>query len=158
MSPKWSTPKAVRAVRALGNSMVCDVLMDQTIFAGVGNIIKNEVLFRQLLHPETRVEQLTPKQVRSLVADTRAYCLLFYKWKKANVLKRNWQIMRKRNCPICGGPVTKKPTGKLQRLSHWCRVHQPKPGTVLAKKRGGGSVTPARKKKVVRKLTMTVKR
>lgn len=158
MSSKWSTPKAVKTVRKLGDSMICDVLMDQNIFAGVGNIIKNEVFFRQKLHPETRVAQLTPKQLQALVADTRAYCLQFYKWKKANVLKRNWQIMRKRKCPLCGGPITKKPTGKLQRLSHWCKVHQPKPGTFLAEKSGGLKKSSARKKKVAKKLTTAVKR
>ena len=31
--------------------MVCDALLDQTVFAGVGNIIKNEVLFRTGVHP-----------------------------------------------------------------------------------------------------------
>lgn len=126
MSPKWSTPKAVRTLKAQPETQVCDALMDQTIFAGVGNIIKNEVQFRQRLHPETRIEQLTPKELRTLVADTRAYCLQFYKWKKANVLKRNWQIMRKRKCPLCGGIVTKKHTGTLKRISHWCRRDQPK--------------------------------
>jgi endonuclease-8 len=137
MSPKWSTPKAVRTLKKLPNEMVCDVLMNQDIFAGVGNIIKNEVQFRQRLHPETKLDQLTDKQIKALVADTRAYCLLFYKWKKANVLKRNWQIMRKRKCPLCGGPVTKKHTGKLQRISHWCRRDQPLNRSLIRSPRPG---------------------
>jgi len=101
MSDEWSTPQALKKVQALPETQVCDVLMDQTIFTGVGNIIKNEVLFRQRLHPETKLGQLTKLEQRNLVKDTRAYCLQFYEWKKANVLKRNWQIFRKKTCPIC---------------------------------------------------------
>lgn len=126
MSPKWSSAKATRKLKAKPSAQVCDVLMDQEIFAGVGNIIKNEVQFRQRLSPETKIEDMSPKQVSALVKDAREYCKLFYKWKKANVLKRNWQIMRKKKCPLCGGPVTKRPTGRLKRISHWCRRDQPK--------------------------------
>lgn len=126
MSSKWSSPKALKKIQAKPRAMVCDVLMDQEIFAGVGNIIKNEVQFRQRLHPETHIEDLTLAEQKSLVKDARVYCKQFYVWKKANVLKRNWQIMRKRKCPLCGGAVTKKPTGKLKRISHWCRRDQPR--------------------------------
>ena len=61
MSDEWSTPKAVAKLKKRPEDMVCDVLMDQEVFSGVGNIIKNEVQFRQRLHPETKIEDLTPK-------------------------------------------------------------------------------------------------
>ena len=124
MSKEWSQPKALKKVRALPDSMICDLLMDQEIFSGIGNIIKNEIQFRQRLHPETKIGDMTAPQQRALVKDARDYCHQFYVWKKANVLKRNWQIMRKKKCPICGGKVTKAPTGKLKRLSHWCKRDQ----------------------------------
>ena len=38
--------------------LVCDILLDQNIFTGVGNIIKNEVLFRIRLHPETKIKNI----------------------------------------------------------------------------------------------------
>jgi endonuclease VIII len=126
MSDEWSTPKALKKVQSHPEAMVCDILMDQTVFSGVGNIIKNEVLFRQRLHPETRIEELSPKAQKALVKDTRDYCHQFYEWKKANVLKRNWQIMRKKKCPVCGKAVTKRPTGKLKRISFYCTREQKK--------------------------------
>lgn len=125
MSSKWNSAKALKKIQSRPAEMVCDVLMNQDIFAGVGNIIKNEVLFLQKLHPETLVGALTPERQKALVRETRAYCLQFYKWKKANVLKRNWKIFRKKVCPVSETPVTKEKTGKLDRFSHWCEDCQP---------------------------------
>lgn len=34
--------------------MLCDVLMDQKVLPGVGNIIKNEALFDSGLHPSVK--------------------------------------------------------------------------------------------------------
>jgi hypothetical protein len=44
----------------------------RTIFAGVGNIIKNEVLFRIRVHPLSTVGALPPAKLRELVANRRA--------------------------------------------------------------------------------------
>jgi endonuclease-8 len=104
--------------------MVCDVLMDQEIFSGIGNIIKNEVLFKLRIHPETRAGELSPKEQGELVKEARKYALQFYKWKKSGELKRNWKIFRKKRCPRCDLPVQKRPTGKGKRLSHFCRSCQ----------------------------------
>src|SRR5438132_2866112 len=46
LSDEWDAPKAKKRLRKLPDAMVCDALLNQDIFAGVGNIIKNEVLFR----------------------------------------------------------------------------------------------------------------
>lgn len=120
MSEEWDPKLARRHVLEHRDSMVCDVLMDQTIFSGLGNIIKNEVLFRLLLHPEERVRALSPREVTALVREAHKYGHEFLAWKKEGVLKRNWKIMRKRTCPRCGGAVTKRETGVLKRLSHYC--------------------------------------
>jgi endonuclease-8 len=126
MSPNWDVQQARAAVRARSESEVCDVLMDQDIFAGLGNIMKNEILFNLRMHPQARVKQLTPARLRALVKEAEAYAWQFYEWKKINQLKRNWKIMRKRACPVCGRKVQKKPTGKLARISHFCRHCQRK--------------------------------
>ncbi len=120
MSPKWDPKKALTAVVAHPRAQVADLLMDQNIFSGLGNIMKNEILFKIRMHPETVVQDLSLTRTKKLIAESEAYAWQFYEWKKANVLKRNWQIMRKKTCPQCNGKVMKKPTGKLQRLSHFC--------------------------------------
>ena len=45
-------------------ALVCDALLDQNVFAGVGNIIKNEVLFRIRLHPLSTIGALPPRKLR----------------------------------------------------------------------------------------------
>jgi endonuclease-8 len=120
MSPQWDARQAVARLREKPDRLVCDVLMDQDIFSGLGNIMKNEILFTLHLHPETAVRQLSAPRLRKLVAEAERYAWQFYEWKKANVLKRNWKIMRKKKCPLCHRAVKKRVTGKLQRWSHYC--------------------------------------
>ena len=52
MNENWNAAKARKKLKAIPKTLVCDALLDQTIFAGVGNIIKNEVLFRIKVHPK----------------------------------------------------------------------------------------------------------
>ena len=127
----WDAKLAAKNVRAQPRSMICDVLMDQTVFAGVGNIIKNEALFNLRLHPELLVGDLTPAQIRAVVKEARAYCERFKAWKLRGELKRNWLIFRKRKCPACSGAVVKESTGAGQRLSHYCPKCQLHPSVVL---------------------------
>ena len=46
MSEAWSPVKAKRKLKLQPGTLVCDALLGQQVFAGVGNIIKNEVCFR----------------------------------------------------------------------------------------------------------------
>lgn len=126
MSDAWEEKRVLTLLKPKQEKLVCDVLMDQEIFSGLGNIMKNEILFRRRLHPETVLGALRGPEQKRLVRDCRKYSFQFYEWKKANVLKRNWLIMRKKACPACGGKVVKKPTGVLKRLSHFCPKCQKK--------------------------------
>ena len=40
MNPDWDSKQALKKLRAKPETLVCDALLDQNIFAGVGNIIK----------------------------------------------------------------------------------------------------------------------
>ena len=50
---------------------VCSILMDQKYFPGVGNYIKSEALFLSELHPEEKWSNLSPKQVKKLILNTK---------------------------------------------------------------------------------------
>ncbi|MEO5649944.1 MAG: hypothetical protein ABIR03_08480 [Ginsengibacter sp.] len=39
-------------LKKISETLACDALLNHNIFTGVGNIIKNEVLFRIHLHPK----------------------------------------------------------------------------------------------------------
>ena len=120
LSPSWNEAAALKKVASMPNEMICDVLMNQQIFSGVGNIIKNEVLFILRLRPQKKIKDLTSTQKRQLVEQAQDYSWKFYYWKKKYELKKHWMIMRKKTCPNCGGRVTRKVTGRLERLSHYC--------------------------------------
>ncbi len=125
MSPVWDEDSALEKISLNQDKYVCDVLMDQEIFAGVGNIIKNEVLYKLKMHPELKISDLNKSFKKKLVHEASAYSHKFFEWKLANELKRNWKIFRKKTCPVCQNKVTKRLTGKLERVSHYCETCQP---------------------------------
>ena len=124
MSPKWDSEKAFDSISSTPDVEIADVLLDQEIFAGVGNIIKNEVLWRVRIHPETKVKDITPTELKNLIAETKKFSLLFYKWRKAFLLRKHLDIYQKSLCPRCGAKVKREKTGKRNRISHFCPVCQ----------------------------------
>ena len=117
MSDLWDAAAARRKLRAMPDALACDALLDQDVFAGVGNIIKNEVLFRIRLHPLSRVGALPPRKLAQLVDEARRYSFEFLEWKKAFVLRQHWLAHTKRTCPRCAIPFVKAHLGKTQRRS-----------------------------------------
>ena len=124
MSPKWDPDKAFDSIYAKPGAEIADILLDQEIFAGVGNIIKNEVLWRVRIHPATKVKEITPSELKELIAETRKFSLLFYKWRKVFLLRKHLDIYQKSICPRCGAKVKREKTGKRNRISHFCPVCQ----------------------------------
>jgi endonuclease-8 len=125
MSSKWDSEKAFDTIRAKPKAEIADILLDQNIFAGVGNIIKNEVLWRVRIHPRTEIKDLTSAELKELIAETRKFSVLFYKWRKVFLLRKHLDIYQKSICPRCGAKVKREKTGKRNRISHYCPVCQP---------------------------------
>jgi endonuclease VIII len=120
MNDRWSTTKARNKLKALPRTLVCDALLDQNIFAGVGNIIKNEVCYRIYVHPESRVGALPPRKLAELIREARNYSLDFLKWKKQYVLRKHWLAHTKKTCIRCNLPIIKSYSGKTQRRTFYC--------------------------------------
>lgn len=120
MNDAWDPRLARRRLKQQPDTLICDALLDQDLFAGVGNIIKNEVLFRQRVHPESKVGDLPPRVLGRVIADAREYSFRFLEWKRAFELKKQWQIHTRRTCPNCGGPVSKTYPGKTRRRTFFC--------------------------------------
>ena len=120
MSDEWDPAKARRKLKKSPDMNVSDALLDQNIFSGVGNIIKNEVLFRIRVHPNSTIGNIPPRKLTALVAEARSYSFDFYNWKKVYQLKKHWQIFTKKKCAVCQEPSVKEYTGKTQRRSFFC--------------------------------------
>ena len=120
MSETWNAAAAKAKLKAKPSMLVCDALLDQTIFSGVGNIIKNEVLYRIKLHPESEVGALPAKKLNELIKEAAHYSFQFLEWKKEGVLRKHWLAHTKKTCTRCDLPFTKKHTGLNPRRSFFC--------------------------------------
>lgn len=124
LSEDWNPKKAKQKLKEIPETMVCDALLDQNIFSGVGNIIKNEVLFRIGVQPESLVGNLPLTKINALVKEARNYSFDFLKWKRDFVLKKHLLVHTKKSCPKCGQSLIKKYTGKGKRRSFYCEKDQ----------------------------------
>ncbi|MHA4808252.1 endonuclease [Flavitalea flava] len=121
MNDCWDPKKARKKLKMMPETIVADALLDQSVFAGVGNIIKNEVLFRIRVHPETKIRNLPPRKLTELIKEARNYSFDFLRWKKAFELKKHWLAHTKKICPRCHIPFVKLPhLGKTKRRAFFC--------------------------------------
>lgn len=142
MSDAWDPALARRKLKAMPETLVCDSLLDQNVFAGVGNIIKNEVLFRIRVHPRSTVGALPAQKLRDLVREARQYSFDFLEWKKRFVLRKHWLVHNKGTCVRDGTKLTRAYLGQRNRRSFWCERCQRLYGE--RNDRSGISTVPAR--------------
>jgi endonuclease-8 len=143
MSDRWDSVLARRRLRTMPDTLVCDALLDQNVFAGVGNIIKNEVLFRIRVHPLSTVGALPPVKLHELIGEARRYSFDFLEWKKAYVLKKHWLAHTKRTCPRCKVPLVKAWLGKTNRRSFFCERCQRRYAPEVDRERASAALSPA---------------
>jgi endonuclease-8 len=127
LSATWDRRAALRKARTHGRDEIADVLLDQSIFAGVGNIIKNEVLFRTRTSPFARVGRLSPRQLRTIADDARTFSFRFLELRREFALRTHLEIYGRSTCPACGGKVSRKVHGERARRSFFCPVCQRAP-------------------------------
>ena len=124
MNKKWDPLGAKKKMKATPNMLVCDALMDQQIFSGVGNIIKNEVMFRTRIHPQSRVGALPASKINALLKEVVAYTFDFYQWKKEGTLKKHWRAYGQSTCSRDHTPLIKKSLGRSHRTTYFCNSCQ----------------------------------
>ncbi|PNS08601.1 DNA-formamidopyrimidine glycosylase family protein [Solilutibacter silvestris] len=125
MDPRWDAKAARAKLRRHPDALVADALLDQDVFSGVGNIIKNEVLHRIRVHPESRVGALPSRKLAEMVEQARVYSFDFLAWKRDFVLRQHWQVHAKTICPRDGTRLSyRKHLGKRQRRAFWCATCQ----------------------------------
>lgn len=65
-------------LKGQGSKTIDDVLMDQKIFSGVGNILRNEALYRAGIHPLSVTGKIPAVKITRLVKEAAKYAQLFY--------------------------------------------------------------------------------
>jgi endonuclease VIII len=120
MNEDWDSKKARQKLKKNPEKMICDALLEQDIFSGVGNIIKNEVLYRTHVHPESRVGKIPSKIIDTIIEECPNYSFQFLEWKKNYVLRDHWLAHTKKTCHRCDLPIRLKYTGVKKRRSFFC--------------------------------------
>lgn len=120
MNDHWNPKAAKRKLAEIPETLICDALLNQDIFAGVGNIIKNEVLYRIKVHPNSKIGKIPVRKLNALIKEAPNYSFDFLEWKRDFILKKHWLAHAKKICLRCNLPIIKEYTGKLKRRSHFC--------------------------------------
>ena len=120
MAQEWDGRAALAKVRTFPRAEIADVLLDQAIFAGVGNIIKNEVLFRTRVSPFAKVRDISDRKLRAIVSDARTFSLRFLELRRIFSLRKSLEIYRRSVCPRCGSKVERRVHGQRARRSFFC--------------------------------------
>lgn len=117
MNDQWNKKNAKIKLRATPGNLICDALIEQDIFAGVGNIIKNEILYFVRVHPESLTGKIPTAKINKLIDETRIYSFQFLDWKRQYELKKHWLAHTKKICLRCNLPIIKKHTVLKKRRS-----------------------------------------
>jgi len=82
-----------------------EALLDQQIIAGVGNILRIEILFGARIHPQRSIASLGQKEKAEML---RWILKLFGDWMKQMGRQKTWVRIYRRSgkpCPLCGTPI-----------------------------------------------------
>ena len=96
-------------------SSIGSLIMDQSVMAGIGNIYRTEILWRQAVHPETLGKNIDRQTFDRIWNDARALLTLGVKHnaiitkkgasRSKSKYRENFNIFAKETCPDCKGEV-----------------------------------------------------
>lgn len=126
-----------RRLRSQGGAALGEAIMNQTVMAGIGNILKSEILFAARLHPERPAASLNDAEFDRLIGisqdmmrrayDTHSFTQVFLPpalrqatGRLGYVYGRSGQI-----CLRCGGTIAMVRQGPMQRMTFFCPFCQP---------------------------------
>ena len=106
--PERFINRASQSRRPIGS-----LLMDQSVVAGIGNIFRTEILWRNRIHPETKGFFLSRAQLNDLWTEGQQLLhlakntnrIITTVFKKSNQTSENFNIYKKKTCPNCQTPI-----------------------------------------------------
>lgn len=130
MHEDWNPANALKKLQAKPKVMIADALLDQSIFAGVGNTIKDELLYDAKVHPESLIENIPKAMLKELTDDCVAKSFQYLDWEKADRPKGFLMVHRQKECPVDHKFLTVKEVGKAKRKSYFCDICQKLYGSI----------------------------
>jgi endonuclease-8 len=105
-------------LRARGDEEIGNVLLNQRVIAGIGNIYKSESLFLAGVNPFRKVQELTDERLDAIVASARK---LMRASVAATTPTRRWVYERAGEpCRRCGTAIQFRKQGLDARGTYWC--------------------------------------
>ena len=142
LSPAFDRDEALARLSGAGNRAIGDVLFDQRVVAGIGNVYRNEVLFLCRLHPDRPASALLPEAFAAIL-DTAVPLMRANAGPTASAPsvtargprrttrqtsreERLWVYGRAgKPCRRCGVPIVSEKRGLDARATYWCPRCQP---------------------------------
>ncbi len=112
----------------LPGTPILDVLLDQRVFCGVGNVFKSEVLHACLVHPLTPIGALDDAARRRLAATANTQLLANVEGGPRRTVPQGLAVYGRRGqpCHRCHDRVAADQLGTPPRITAWCPTCQPK--------------------------------
>lgn len=116
---------------------VGDLIMDQTVISGIGNILKSEILFQAGIHPQRLPATVTDAEWQRFIAIARDLMRRSYELGAFNGAflpdgvevesGRYGYVYRRRTYPClrCATPIRMVRQGERQRMTYYCPTCQP---------------------------------
>ena len=170
LSNEYTAEAGVAALRARSLSHpedeIANVLLNQRVLAGLGNVYKSEVCFAARVHPFRQMHTITADEMLQMADVSRRYMkanvldgstetggdgIVTYSGSRrttnnANEKNRLWVYGRRgQECRRCGGTVEYRKQGSGARSTYWCPECQPWIGEGAAVR---GSDAPIRRSRV----------
>jgi formamidopyrimidine-DNA glycosylase len=128
LSDAWEVASVVKRARSFGSSAIGEVMLDQRVTAGIGNVYRCEALWQRKVNPWKPADQLTDEELASLFEVARMAM-------RANLggnARRRFPGYGRgavhgrggRPCPRCGTLIKFRALGEHARLAYWCPACQ----------------------------------
>ena len=140
LDPGFAMGRVVARSLARREGTVAEVITDQRVVAGIGNVYKSEVLFLCGLHPLTPAAAVSAEQweavyacaaelmTANLIPGRRSSTAAHKAARHPGGVERLW-VYRRRAAPClrCKTPIERATAGDLDRSVYWCPRCQPAP-------------------------------
>jgi endonuclease-8 len=134
IDPSADVAEILRRAAKLSNRVtIGELLLDQRVLAGIGNVYRSEVLWEHRLHPATALAEVDPEQLEALVRTAAE--LLRKNARPEAAARREFgpggpRVYRRtgKPCRRCATPIVSALLATHARRAYWCPRCQPLPG------------------------------
>ncbi len=127
LDPSFDSSLALRSFRREGGREIGDVLLDQAVVAGIGNVYKSEVLFACRTNPFVLVTALSDEDLAKLLHEARTQMSRNVQHGGPRTTRislqgsRYWVYRRAgERCFVCDTPIERKRQGTTLRSTYFC--------------------------------------